>query len=200
MLHGWGTFALEVGQVRAEAEHFRESRTNVTKLFEWVLTNKYFTRIFLTAEQDQNLHYLQPKIRFRSLNAIRTFWRFKTAPRLGLLNSQFADVLSRARPGVWATFARPGAPKTAPVLSAYPPIDRLSAPDDRPPQRTRKLIKIATSGKRRWIGRGKFYKNNRSFFDQVKFEVTGGQKRSNFLKIGLFSRKIAIRYLNNHTS
>ena len=31
-----------------------------------------------------------------------------------------------------------------------------------------------------------------SFFDQVKFEVTGGQKRSNFLKIGLFSQKIAI--------
>ena len=25
------------------------------------------------------------------------------------------------------------------------------------PQRTRKLRKIATSGKRRWIGRGKFY-------------------------------------------
>ena len=32
----------------------------------------------------------------------------------------------------------------------------------------------------------------RSFFDQVKFEVTGGQKRSNFLKIGIFSQKIAI--------
>ena len=31
--------------------------------------------------------------------------------------------------------------------------------DDRPPQRTRKLRKITTSGKRRWIGRGKFYKN-----------------------------------------
>ena len=32
--------------------------------------------------------------------------------------------------------------------------------DDRPPPppRTRKLRKIATSGKRRWIGRGKFYK------------------------------------------
>ena len=27
-----------------------------------------------------------------------------------------------------------------------------------PPQRTRKLIKITTSGKRRWIGRDKFYK------------------------------------------
>ena len=32
----------------------------------------------------------------------------------------------------------------------------------------------------------------RSFFDQVKFEVTRGQKRSNFLKIRLFSQKIAI--------
>ena len=31
-----------------------------------------------------------------------------------------------------------------------------------------------------------------SFFDQVKFKVIGGQKRSNFLKIGLFSQKIAI--------
>ena len=31
-----------------------------------------------------------------------------------------------------------------------------------------------------------------SFFDQVNFEVTGGQKRSNFLKIRLFSQKIAI--------
>ena len=30
--------------------------------------------------------------------------------------------------------------------------------DDPPPQRTRKLIKIATNGKRRWIGRDKFYK------------------------------------------
>ena len=32
----------------------------------------------------------------------------------------------------------------------------------------------------------------KSFFDKVKFEITGGQKRSNFLKIGLFSLKIAI--------
>ena len=37
-----------------------------------------------------------------------------------------------------------------------------------------------------------FTKNTRSFFDEVKFEVTGGQKMSNFLKIGLFSQKIAI--------
>ena len=34
---------------------------------------------------------------------------------------------------------------------------RMTAPP--PPQRTRKLRKIATSGKRRSIGRGKFYKN-----------------------------------------
>ena len=37
------------------------------------VTNKYFTRPLLIAEQDQNPHYLQPKIRFRSLNAIHTF-------------------------------------------------------------------------------------------------------------------------------
>ena len=36
-------------------------------------TNKYFTRILLSTEQDQNPHYLQPKIRFRDLNAIHTF-------------------------------------------------------------------------------------------------------------------------------
>ena len=36
--------------------------------------------------------------------------------------------------------------------------------DTRPPQITRKLIKIATSGKRRWIGRLKFYKNTQSMF------------------------------------
>ena len=35
-------------------------------------------------------------------------------------------------------------------------------------------------------------------FDQVKFEVTGGQKRSNFLKIGLFSQKVV--FINNYTS
>ena len=34
-------------------------------------------------------------------------------------------------------------------------------------------------------------KIHRSFFDLVEFEVTGGQKRY-FLKIGLFSQKIAI--------
>ena len=59
------------------------------------------------------------------------------------------------------------------------------------PQRTRKLRKIATSGKRRSIGRDKFYqKYFDNFFDQVKFEVTGGQKRSTLLKIGLFSQKV----------
>ena len=31
--------------------------------------------------------------------------------------------------------------------------------DAAPPQITQKLRKIATSGKQRWIGRGKFYKN-----------------------------------------
>ena len=60
------------------------------------------------------------------------------------------------------------------------------------PQITRKLRKIATSSKRRWIGRGKFYKKTLIIFYQEKFEVTGGQKMSNFLKIGLFSQNIAI--------
>ena len=86
----WGTFAHEVGQVRAELGHFRESRKNVTKWFEGGVTNKYFTCLLLSAEKDQNPHYLQPKISFRSLNAIHTFWRFKTAAHLGLLSSQFA--------------------------------------------------------------------------------------------------------------
>ena len=68
------------------------------------------------------------------------------------------------------------------------------------PQRTRKLRKIATSGKRRWIGRHNFYKKNTQIiFDQVVFEVTGGQKWSNFLKIGLFSQLIC-NYLNNYTN
>ena len=31
-----------------------------------------------------------------------------------------------------------------------------------------------------------------SFFDEVKIEVTGGQKRSNFPKSKLFSQKLAI--------
>ena len=37
------------------------------------VTNKYFTRLLLSAEQDQNLQYLQPKMSFRSLNTIYTF-------------------------------------------------------------------------------------------------------------------------------
>ena len=37
------------------------------------VTNKHFTCLLLSAEQDQDLHYLQPKIRVRSLNAIHTF-------------------------------------------------------------------------------------------------------------------------------
>ena len=88
------------------------------------------------------------------------------------------QILTRARPGVWATFARLGG-KTAPL-------------------RTRKLRKLTTSGKRRWIGRGKFYKKYSSFFDQVKFEATGGQKRSNFLNLAIFAENRS--YLNNYTS
>ena len=51
--HLWGTFVHEVGQARAEAEHFRESHNKCT--------NKYFNRLLLSAEKDQNPHYLQPK-------------------------------------------------------------------------------------------------------------------------------------------
>ena len=47
--------------------------------------------------------------------------------------------------------------------------------------------------RQRSIGRGKFCKKIiRSFFDQVKFEVTVGQKRKIFLKIGLFSENATI--------
>ena len=53
--------------------------------------------------------------------------------------SGYVGTLTRARTGVWATFPRPG--------GGWPP-----------PQRTRILRKIAKSGKRRSIGRGKFYK------------------------------------------
>ena len=34
--------------------------------------------------------------------------------------------------------------------------------------------------------------STKKYLDQVKFEVTGGQKWSSFLKIGLYSQKIAI--------
>ena len=43
------------------------------------------------------------------------------------------------------------------------------------------------------VGRAKYYKKTYgSFFDEVKIEITGDQKRSNFPKIGLFSQKLAI--------
>ena len=63
--------------------------------------------------------------------------------------------------------------------------------DDRPPpQRTRKLRKIATSGKRRWIGRGKFYKEFLDIFWSGQIwghrEVKKGQI---FSKSGYFRRK-----------
>ena len=59
-------------------------------------------------------------------------------------------------------------PRTAGGLSHFRTAGGIPAP-----QRTRKLRKIATSGERRSIGRGEFYKNIWSFFDQVKFEGTG---------------------------
>ena len=62
--------------------------------------------------------------------------------------------------------------------------------DDRPPQRTRKLRKIATSGKRRWIGRGKFYKKYLYHFLTRSNLRSQGSKRSNlFSKSGYFRRK-----------
>ena len=93
----------------------------------------------------------------------------------GWMSDSTIIFLTRARPGVWATFARPGG----------------GGVDDRPPpQRTRKLRKIATNGKRRSIGRGKFYKiYSHHFFDQVKFDVTGDQKGQIFSKSGYFHRK-----------
>ena len=59
------------------------------------------------------------------------------------------------------------------------------------PQVTRKLRKIATSGKRRWIGRGKFYKIVLAFLIRSNLR-SQGVKKSIFLKIGLFSQQIAI--------
>ena len=62
--------------------------------------------------------------------------------------------------------------------------------DDRPPQRTRKLRKIATSGKGCWIGRGKFYKKYLDHFliksNLRSQEVKKGQI---FSKSGYFRRK-----------
>ena len=88
--------------------------------------------------------------------------------------------LTRARPGVWATFARPG--------GGYPP-----------PQITRKLRTKATSGKGRWIGRGKFYKKYLDHF------LIRSNLRSQGVKKVKFSQNQVIfaenrNYLNNYTS
>ena len=95
------------------------------------------------------------------------------SPIVGFLSLAFR--LTCARPGVWATFARPGGGGGR----------RMTAPPE-----NSKLRTIATSGKRGWIGRGKFYKKTlRSFFHQVKFEVTGVKKGQIFSKSGYFRRK-----------
>ena len=66
-----------------------------------------------------------------------------------------------------------------------------------PPQRTRKLRKIATSGKRRWIGRRKFYKKiPRLVFDQVNFEVTGVKKIKFSQNRAIFTE--SRNYINNY--
>ena len=101
-------------------------------------------------------------------------------PRLGRkicpVKTSTGIYLTRARPGVWATFARPGGG------GGWPP----------PPDNS----KTKKDSDKRWTALDRpwqvLQKILRSFFDQVKFEVTEGQKRSNFLKIGLFSQKIAI--------
>ena len=62
--------------------------------------------------------------------------------------------------------------------------------DDRPPQITRKLRKIATSGKGRWIGRGKFYKKYlRHFLIRSNLRSQGVKKGQIFSKSGYFRRK-----------
>ena len=71
--------------------------------------------------------------------------------------------------------------------------------DDRPPQRTRKLRKIATSGKLRWIGRDKFYKKYLDHF------LIRSNLRLQGVKNVKFSQNRAIfaensNYLNNYTS
>ena len=80
-------------------------------------------------------------------------------------------------------------PRTAGGLSH---LHTAGGADTRPPQRTRKLRKIATSGKRRWIGRLKFYKNTQNIFWSGQIWGRRGSERSNFLKIGQFSQKFAI--------
>ena len=59
-----------------------------------------------------------------------------------------------------------------------------------PPQRTRKLRKIATSGKRRWIGRGKFYKKYLDhFLIRSNLRSQGVKKGEIFSKSGYFRTK-----------
>ena len=80
----------------------------------------------------------------------------------------------------WATFARPGG-------------GRMTAP-----QRTRKLRKIATSGKRRWIGRGKLYNKYLNHFWSGQIWGHRGPKRVKFSQ----NRTIFAEnrnYLNNYT-
>ena len=112
-------------------------------------------------------------------NTDRCMWMFSDAKNF---NRNGLCFLTRARPGVWATFARPGGG------GGWPP-----------PQGTRKLRKIATSGKRRWIGRGKFYKKYLDHF------LIRSNLRSQGVKKVKFSQNQVIfaenrNYLNNYTS
>ena len=79
-------------------------------------------------------------------------------------------------------------PRTAGGLSH---LRTAGGADDRPPpQRTRKLRKIATSGERRWIGRGKFYKKySDNFLIRSNLRSQGVKKGQIFSKSGNFRRK-----------
>ena len=58
------------------------------------------------------------------------------------------------------------------------------------PQIIRKLRKIAASGKRRWIGRGKFYKKYLDhFLIRSNLRSQGVKKGQIFSKSGYFRRK-----------
>ena len=77
--------------------------------------------------------------------------------------------------------------RTAGGLSHF----RTAGGKDRPlPLRTRKLRKITTSGKRRWIGRGKFYKKILDhFLIRSNLRPQGVKKGQIFSKSGYFRRK-----------
>ena len=82
--------------------------------------------------------------------------------------------LTLAPAGVWANLEPAGGLISAPrkISRTTQRIEKRSTALDRPCQVLQKIYG--------------------SFLDEIKIEVTGGQKRSNFPKIGLFSQKLAI--------